>query len=39
MYGDSLERSVGNSDLFPACSNSDLNTLASPLQTARSNKL
>lgn len=27
MYGDSLEHSMENSDLFPACSNSDLNHL------------
>lgn len=28
-----------NSDLFPACSNSDLNPLASLLQTARNNEM
>lgn len=39
MYGDSLEHSVENSDLFSTCSNSDLKGLASPLRTARNHEM
>lgn len=39
MYGDSLEHSVGNSDIFSACSSSELTTLVSSLQTATNNEI